>query len=246
MNRIHRMPLPWRSVLVCSASAWLACGLMGCQPTTLSAEFFPLEEGRSWTYKVTTEFENQTVERDTLVLRNQGRDTLADGPAWRRHSESGMNYWLRQDDTGIYRVASRPELRAQYQVDAPHRYVLKEPLVVGTQWQASTTAYILHRRQDFPREIKHSHPNIPMLYTIEALQQLVDTPAGRFEGCLLVRGLGAVRLFADPVVGWKDMPLTTREWYCPRVGLVKLVREEPAHSTFLGGGTTTMELAEWK
>jgi hypothetical protein len=51
-----------------------------------------------------------------------------------------MNYWLRQDETGVYHVASRPEFQEQYQVDAPHRYVLKEPLVAGTQWQASTTA----------------------------------------------------------------------------------------------------------
>jgi len=36
-----------------------------------------------------------------------------------------------------------------------------------------------------------------------------------------VRGHGVVRLYADAVVGWRDMPLTTLEWYCPGVGLVK-------------------------
>jgi hypothetical protein len=41
------------------------------------------------------------------------------------------------------------------------------------------------------------------------------------------------------------MPLTTTEWYC-RPGLVKLVRSEPANSTFLVGGTQTdLELIEW-
>jgi hypothetical protein len=30
------------------------------------------------------------------------------------------------------------------------------------------------------------------------------------------------------------------------VGLVRLVREEPAGSTFLTGGTMTMELIEWQ
>ena len=51
--------------------------------------------------------------------------------------------------------------------------------------------------------------------------------------------------FADPVVGFKDMPLTTTEWYCKGVGLVKLERTEPANSTFLAGGKTTLELLEW-
>lgn len=225
--------------------AALLC-LMACQPRPPSASYFPLEEGRSWTYQVTTEFENQTIERETLVLRNLGQTSLADGTAWHRRSNTGMNYWLRLDDGGIYRVASRPDIRDQYDIDEPHRYVLKEPIIVGTQWQSSTTAYILHRRQDFPREIRHSHPQIPMMYTITALQQSIDTLAGHFDGCLVVKGQAALRLFADPVVGWKDMPLNTTEWYCPGLGLVKMMREEPANSTFLGGGKKTLELQEWK
>ena len=43
----------------------------------------------------------------------------------------------------------------------------------------------------------------------------------------------------------KDMPLTTTEWYCKGVGLVKVQRSEPANSTFLTGGTMTLELIEW-
>jgi hypothetical protein len=61
-----------------------------------------------------------------------------------------------------------------------------------------------------------------------------------------VRGAATLRLFADPVVGWRDMPLVTVEWYCPGVGLVKLVREEPAQSTFLSGGLLTLELTQWR
>ena len=221
-------------------------GLAACQPQPPSASYFPLEEGRSWTYQSITEFESQAAERDILVLRNLGKTTLADGVAWHRRSDSGMNYWLRQDGSGVYRVASRPDIHEQYEIDVPHRFVLKEPLQVGTQWQASTTAYILHRRQDFPREIRHSHPHIPMRYTLTDVQQSLETLAGHFDGCLLVRGQATLRLFADPVTGWKDMPLSTREWYCPGVGLVKLIREEPANSNFLGGGTMTLELKEWK
>jgi hypothetical protein len=205
-----------------------------------------LAEGHRWTYQVSTEFENSKSERNTLVLRNVGSAELADGPAWQRQSDSGMNYWLRQDETGIYRVASRHALHAQYQTDTPVRYVLKAPLQVGTQWSASTTAYLLHRPNEFPREIRHTHPSVPMRYTLEALKQSVDTLAGRFDDCLLVKGVGVVRLFVDPVAGIKDMPLTSREWYCAGVGLVKLIREEPAVSTFLGGATMTLELSAWQ
>ena len=102
-------------------------------------------------------------------------------------------------------------------------------------------------RQEFPREIRHSHAPVIMTYTIEATGQTVDTRAGRFPDCLRVKGKAAMRLYADPVQGWRDMPLATTEWYCKGVGLVKLVREEPSEgATFLTGGTLTMELTQWQ
>mgnify|MGYP003338694896 CR=1 FL=1 len=76
-------------------------------------------------------------------------------------------------------------------------------------------------------------------------RSVVQTRAGAFKGCLRVKGEAALKLFADPVVGWQDMPLTTLEWYCPGVGLVRLERHEPANSTFLAGGDLTMELLSW-
>jgi hypothetical protein len=55
-----------------------------------------------------------------------------------------------------------------------------------------------------------------------------------------------VRVYADPVSGWRDMPLATTEWYCPGTGLVKLERSEPAQTAFLTGGTRTLELESWQ
>jgi hypothetical protein len=85
-----------------------------------------------------------------------------------------------------------------------------------------------------------------MVYTIEAVDEKVAVRAGHFERCLRISGKASLRLFADPVQGWRDVPLTTTEWYCPGPGLVKLRREEPIGSTFLTGGTLTMELIEWQ
>ena len=47
-------------------------------------------------------------------------------------------------------------------------------------------------------------------------------------------------------VGFKDLPLNTTEWYYKVVGLVKVQRAEPAHSTFLAGRTTTLKWTEWQ
>lgn len=220
--------------------------LHGCGGPAADPSLFPLDGGHAWTYQVTTRRDNDTVDRETLVLRTLGRGTLDDGPAWQRRSDDGVDYWLRVDDSGIYRVATKSDVQADPVRDPAPRYVLKAPYTVGTQWAASTTAYLLRRRQDFPPEVRHTHQPVPMNYTIEAVDDHVDTAAGRFERCVRVKGRAAMRLFADPVAGWRDMPLVTTEWYCPGVGLAKLVREEPAGSTFLAGGTLTMDLRSWQ
>lgn len=225
---------------------WL---LQACSGPPAGSDLFPLDTGRHWTYDLKTEAEGSVaVQHERRVLSAHGEDSPdgLDGPAWRRRSDSGVDYWLRRDASGIYRVASKSDLDAEPRRDADRRYVLKAPFTVGTQWQADTTAYLLKRRSEFPPEIRHSHPRVPMTYTIAALDERVSTPAGRFESCVRVDGEAALRLFADPVSGWKDLRLSTREWYCPGVGLARLERREPANSPFLLGGTITMELIAWR
>lgn len=229
-----------------TAAALIVSLLAGCGAAPHDDSLFPLAAGHRWAYELTTEWENNVVEHEPRVIETLGRERLESGEAWRRRSDSGVDYWLKSDALGIYRVATKSELQEEPQPDKEPRFVLKAPVAVGTSWRASTTAYLLQRRQEFPREIRHGHPAVPMSYTIEALGEKLQVRAGAFENCVRVRGVAVLRLFADPVVGWKDMPLVTTEWYCPAVGLVKLVREEPAESTFLTGGKLTMELVEWR
>ncbi|MDT7837174.1 hypothetical protein [Aquabacterium sp. OR-4] len=235
-----------------SASALLALGLLqACSQPTASG-FFPLEAGHSWRYEQLSEWENNTQDKETVTLSTLGAESLPDhvpgsGKAWRRRSASGVDYWLRTDDTGIYRVATKTDLQAEPEADKPVRYVLKMPLAVGTSWQAPTTAYLLKRGAEFPPEIRHTHKPVLMTYQIAAVGEAVKTRAGEFSDCLRVQGTAVMKLFADPVVGFREMPLHSTEWYCKGVGLVKLERSEPTNnSTFLQGGKLVMELTEWQ
>ena len=58
-------------------------------------------------------------------------------------------------------MATKSELQEEPQPDKEPRFVLKAPVAVGTSWRASTTAYLLQRRQEFPREIRHGHRPCP-------------------------------------------------------------------------------------
>lgn len=233
-------------VLILVTGLLAACG--GPVPT---ASYFPLDEGHRWVYRQTISWENNTSDRETLEHLTLGEESLPEaaggGRGWHRRSISGVSYWLRHDETGTYRVAMKTDIQADPERDQPSRYVLKAPLVVGTSWQASTTAYLLKRGAEFPPEIRHQAKPVTMTYQIAAVGEQVKVPAGEFKPCIRVQGTAAMRLFADPVVGFRDMPLTTTEWYCQGVGLVKLERAEPTHNaTFLKGGTLVMELTEWR
>lgn len=240
------------SLAECSSrGGWLA--LAGLAAITLPAcqgpghELFPLNPGTSWTYRTVTESgEAGEREESRLVLRALEPETLPDGRrASHRRSEDGMDWWLLTDAGGIQRVASKSDSDPEIQIDAPGRYVLKNPLSVGTEWRASTAAYLLKRPQQYPPELRHAHRDITMSYRIEATDEVVETPAGHFSGCLRVEGRATLRLYIDPVNGWGDVPLETTEWYCPGPGLVKLRRVEPGRTSFLVGGRYLMELIEW-
>jgi hypothetical protein len=180
-----------RVIVTVFACAMLAASLAGCQRDTPADGWFPLAAGHRWTYRVTTRGDDDTSERESLTLRTLGPETVPalGASAWRRRSDSGIDYWLRADASGIYRVASKSDLDAEPQPDKVPRFVLKAPYTIGTQWQSTTTAYLLVRRNEFPREIRHTHPSVTMLYTIAAVDEAVETPAGRFAHCLRAAGV---------------------------------------------------------
>ena len=81
-----------------------------------------------------------------------------------------------------------------------------------------------------------------MSYRVASRDETVIVPAGKFEHCLLVEGEAKLTVFADPMTGYMDVPTTTREWYAPGVGLVKLERSEPLDSSVFKRGSYIFEL----
>ena len=239
--------LPTLALPALTLSGLALAALAGCGAAPTPDALFPLAGGAEWTYNVVTTHGNQPAETESLTLRSLGRDDLDNQATWRRRSDAGADYWLRQDETGIYRVASKSDAQREPQPDASRRYVLRKPYAVGTLWRADTKAYVLRRGQTGERDLRYTHPAVQMDYEIDALEQRVQTPAGRFEHCLRVKGTALLPLFVDPVAGAQDVPLTTLEWYCPGPGLVRLERREPAAPTaYLSGGSLTMELSAWQ
>ena len=226
----------------------VSASLTGCDRSARDAgSFFPLDEGRTWTYRIIRDLDEAAdPDVDHLSFTMKGPQKLESGLAERRHSDNGVDYFLRSDEQGIYRVASRNTMDENPKSDNPPRFVLKKPFVVGTQWQAATVPYLLQRRNEVPKEVRYTSKPIMMVYAIAALDQKLETPAGQFEGCIKVVGEAKIKLYVDAQFSWRDIPLFSTEWYCPGVGLARVERVEKSPSRFMIGGSQTLDLVAYK
>jgi hypothetical protein len=227
---------------------YAVCALLaGCKPAPDSTSYFPLASGARWTYSVLTEADGASSRRQqTISVLDERRH---DGkPLFIRRSETpgniGIEYWLRAQPDGIVRIAQRMDLEQTATLDQTPRMVLKLPLAVGASWSVPTVPYTVMRKNDYPREVKYSR-GMPMAYTVEALDEKVAVPAGSFAHCARVVGRAELTLFTDPVRGFNKVPVSTTEWYCRGVGLVKLERDESLSTMFYTGGKVVMELVEF-
>ncbi len=206
--------------------------------------WFPLNTGARWEYQVDSEIDGVS-KREVQSIHVIGHRPLNGRPVYTRRSERsdnvGIDYLLQVSDSAITRIAQRTDLQDLPVADAAARTVLKLPLRVGATWTAPTVAYTVLRKTEYPRELKYAR-TLQMTYTVEAMDDQVDVPAGHFTQCARVAGRADLTVYADPVNGFRKIPMTTTEWYCKNVGLVKLVRTETLESSFFSGGKVEMAL----
>jgi hypothetical protein len=222
--------------------------LAGCKPGHDNTSYFPLAPGAHWTYSVQTEADG-TASRQQQTISVLDERRFDSKPLFIRRSETpgniGIEYWLRAQPDGIVRIAQRMDLEETATLDPAPRTVLKLPLTLGANWRAPTVPYTVMRKNEYPREVKYGRGML-MAYTVEALDDKVTVPAGSFEHCARVVGRAELTLFTDPVHGFNKVPVTTTEWYCRGIGLVKLERLESLATMFYSGGKVTMELVDYR
>ena len=227
-------------------SMLLLCLVAGCEKPAQEHPFFPLESGKSWTYKVDIAFDDPDAHVDSyqLTLTNRGQVELNGKETWRRRSDTGNEYWLRTDDQGVYRVASRGPAGKEAILDPVPRTVLPAKPSKEAKWSTTTVPYFLKRRNEWPPEFKYvdKYRSLTMNYLIEAMDEKVNTPLGEYSGCLKVKGVADLHVWVEADMTYKEVPMEQIEWYCPGVGLVQLERREPTTARFFQGGVMRMVL----
>ncbi|MFT5396154.1 MAG: hypothetical protein ACI85N_001351 [Gammaproteobacteria bacterium] len=206
--------------------ALLLVFLAGCSEKPIGSEYFPLNKGMSWTYKLHTDYGDdiESTKRQ-LTISNLGSKKFGKKTYFVRRTSSGIDYYLNYDDTGVFREALRTVVESKPRLDRDRRYVLKQPLSIGSEWREISRPLLILRVYPFRVRVGKD-AQVPMIYRIESLTETVTVPAGTFENCIKVVAEGSFSTYTDAVSGHTEIPMRVEEWYAAGVGLVKQVRQE--------------------
>ncbi len=159
-----------------------------------------------------------------------------------REINDRTQYLYKDTKKGIRRVGIKRKLDINTTLKKEAFYVMKYPLETGTSWEQETMTGVLEVVIAPFRRHYALHTPVQMKYTIDGIDEVVNVPAGRFERCIQVLGLGKKKVEADKTIGIVDVTVETSDWYCPHVGLVKSQRDERTTSAVLVKGDFLMEL----
>lgn len=230
---VHRC-LPPRVAALCAA-ALLAAGCAG------DVDYFPLEGGRTWEYRITLSVLGELREQ-RLVVVDFGAVAHADGNA-RLRAQNGRAALYRRADDGIFRLAERAARGARWREDEAGHLVLPLPAEVGRSWTLASRLRLIESRT-FAREDRLQPRRLPVAlrYTVTAVDDTVSVPAGTFERCLRVEAHGRATVPVDRANATAEVEVAHTDWYAAGVGLVKSRRRETSDSVFLHEGEYLQEL----
>lgn len=218
--------------------------LSGCSAGDTADSLYPLDPGLQWEYRL--EMQPKGMAATTIIrqMENVSRERFAgvDDVAIRRNNH-GTRYYLARRDDGFYRVAVKSVVRHTPIMDQPPTKILPLPATPGTKWSEPAHTYMLGRAKQFLAKEKPAIA-ITLNYRVEATGVEVDVPAGNFRDCVLAVGEATFQLQQGAGLAPATVPIVQREWYCPGVGLAKLVRDEklPDGERAVNGGSLQMVL----
>ena len=232
-----------------TAAVALAMALSACSKAP-GTDYFPLESGAQWHYQL--DYVMPDGKRSaTLGIRTLGGDQFNTEDrtlkGMVRRTSDGTDYYIDEREDGFYRIAKRVVVETRPKADPEPRLVLPKGknLRRGFAWTLKTDPYVMHWMPPFA-EANASIKPFDMVYEIAALDDTVETPAGKFERCIRVEGNGTMVFYADASAGYQEVPITHAEWYAPGVGLIKVERSEPLDTMIMKGGKVSMQLSRFE
>ena len=220
--------------------------LIGC--SEYNHTYFPLGKIKSWSYKIEIEPE---VDKKTVYKKinlSLGKKKLEIGgkkeslyPFLR---EDGSIFFYKPKKNGIFRNGFAFAKDKNIKQEKQERMVLPFPIKIGKKWSVDSKTYLILKR--YPYYDYRATTNFTIDYEIISKNEIISTPIGKFQNCILIRGIGNTKFIGDSEIGSITINILSEEWYAKGVGLVKSVRVEKTDSDLFGTTKMTQVLEGFK
>jgi len=138
-----------------------------------------------------------------------------------------------EDKTGIYSIANQTNNSPEPIISKPD-YILHFPIQIGSTYEIHTMTQLLT-----------SNIPIKVLFKIESNKETVTVPAGTFENCLKISGIGS-SIQSHGVLGKGKIKAEYISWFAPGIGQIKSVIKEESNHMMSGGGSLLIQLESFK
>jgi len=208
-------------------------------------EYFPLEEGIYWRYRMHYEIMNGPM--DTFfAIENKPEIRDDTGVLYEQVSMDGKSYFYRIDDQGLILTQRSRHGDFEDEYRDINRYLLRFPLQAGNEWQSDTWSRVLIKVGPPQKTEFRIVARVPVTVNIESMTDTIRVPAGVFRNCMRIRSTGSQFHDAGNYVGNTVVGIDETNWYAPGVGLVKSVRKETTTAKALDYGEIILELETYR
>lgn len=201
---------------------------VSCNSTDNS--YYPLKENLEWNYLVSKNFFGNVASREMTVTNMPKRELNGKTVTPQKGTVNGniFFYFYVEDQSGIYSIARQPPNSSEPVITNPN-YLLHFPIEIGSTYEENTKTQALTT-------------NIPIkvLFKVESNKETVTVPAGTFENCLKIRGVGD-SIQNHGILGNAKIHAEYLSWYAPGIGQIKTVTKEQSESGLEMGWTVQLK-----
>lgn len=215
--------------------------LLGCRGSSPDHEFFPLFADLQWLYRV----ERQTMDGNAELRHSVSTVTSPGGQLETsaiKETLTGHRYYYEINEDGVFQVGEAVHDAKGIAYHKQKRLVLPSGPTLSKNWLGLTHTVVLESSQPPWENLFRIHVPVHMRYKVESVSGQIETPAGKFGGCVIVSGFGSGQANIDSFTNAVEVSVKTMEWFAPGVGLVRMKRWERSDTESLSHGYLGVEL----
>lgn len=202
----------------------------------LAAEYFPLREGLTRELRMTlTQGDDSGTAEFVLTtgpkVNIDGVEAVGVTTTPRFKGGTLTRTFFQENETGVKIVAEQDAGDRTPKSNTKEEWEFKYPLAVGNSWTETDEVLFLKEKA-----------SVPVVHTIEKVDESVTVPAGTFEKCVRIRSCFSGKVNLGSYGGNPRVTTESTRWYAPGAGEIKTMVSVGCDDPQMGGGKALIEL----